>query len=425
MSKTGLTRRAATVLAALTASPVMAQQVRAGADVTVAAGAASNPFLQADPDGGTAFVDGVIAPGVTISDERGSASIGGYLRGTAYLNNGYDPTWAIGASARADRAVDQRLSVRGALQVDSLIIGERFNSALLTAPSFTPVVQPTQPGATPTATPPVVVQPIVLPPQFIGTDVTLLGIRQRQTTFGGSAGLSYRLSARDSISADLQAQRSVTGGGFFSFTSYGGTVGYSRSLSELTQVGARLSSQWIRFDDGGSGEVYQPQLTLDTQLGPLWRLSAGAGLFLSKSRTVVSRGSSTGLSANVRLCRDGERSELCLRGSRDAAPNSLAVVTQQLNLGASYSLILGEAESVRASVDYSRVSTPGVLIVPGGAALQDDVSFVNATAAYDRPLNRRLRAGVSANYRDAGGGFGAGSDVSASVFLSARLGAIR
>lgn len=417
---------AATTIISWTASPGAAQQVRAGADASASVGMSSNPFLV---EGGeaTVFVDGVIAPGISISDERGSSSIGGYLRGTAYADNGYDPTWAIGAAAQSNRAVTERLSLRGSLQVDSTIIGEKFNSALVTAPTFLPTpsgADSVQPGSVTPVTP-VPATAIAPPPQFIGSDITLLGSRQRQTTFGGSVGANYRLSAREAVYADLQAQRSVTGGRFFSFSSYGGTVGYSRSVSELTQVGVRLSSQWTHFDDGGTGEVHQPQLTLDTQLSPLWRLSAGAGIPLSKSRTPIARGSATSLSGNLRLCRDGERSEFCLRGSRDAGPNGLGVVSRQLSVGASYSMTLSEDESVRSSLDYSQVNTPGNLVGASDQLFRGDNSFMSASAAYDRRLGRRLRAGLSASFRRADAGAESASDVSASVFLSTRLGAVR
>jgi hypothetical protein len=396
-----------------------AQQLRPVVDVTASAGASSNPFLLEDAGDAAVFIEGAVAPRLTVSDERGNSTIGGYVRGTAYLNGGYDPTWAIGAFAQSQRSVSERLVIRGSVQLDSSIIGERFNDALLNPPSFAVDPVPTQPTDVPT---PGLQAPAPLVPQIVAPDITLLGIRQRQTSIGGSVGASYQLSTRDSLSADVQAQRSDNGGQLASFSSYGASIGYSRSLSELTQIGLRLNGQWTDFGDGfggGTGEVYQPQITLDTRLSPLWRLSAGAGLLITETKTPFTRTSATGVSATARLCRDGERSEACLFGSRDAGPNGLGFISRRLNFGGSYSARLSADDSLRAAVDYSRVDGDGAL------GVAENFSFFSATAGYDRRLNQRLRGGANAGFRRSDGSFGSGSDFSASLFISARLGSLQ
>lgn len=434
---------ATTVALGWTTSPALAQQTRFAVDATASAGASSNPFLLAEDTEGegrsAAFVEGVVAPRLTISDELGSSSISGYVRGTAYLGSGYDPTWAIGANAQSQRALNQRTTIRGGVQIDSFIIGERFNTALLGGPVSTPGIGTPDVGTPavgtldPTRPAPVIVSPInpIGSPQFLNPDITLLGFGGRQTTIAGNAGLSYQLSTLDSVSVDGQAQRSDNGGQLLSFSSYGGTIGYSRTLSEVTQVGARVSGQWIDYGGGGSGQVYQPQLTIDTRLSPRWRLSAGAGLLFAQNRSIAGRSNSTGISGTGRLCRTGERSDLCLFGARDAGPNGLGAVLRRLSLGGTYARQLSADDNIRANIDYSVVQNDDQLLNVGpfpnnGQSLNGgDFSFVNASAAYDRRLGRRFRAGVAANYRATGGVFSDQSDLSASVFVSTRLGSLQ
>ena len=404
------------------ASPAYARQVTASADATLATGISSNPFLTEDDGGASFYLEAILAPRITIASERDSSTIGGYVRTSVYLNGGNDPTWALGAYAQTQRAVSSRLTVRGGLNFNTSILGERYDRFALAEPVIAPVADNTgtaqDPAAPVVSLPPIQTSPLATP-FLIDPDITLLGQRRRQTTFGGNAGGSYVLSARDTLSVDGQTQRTDNGGGLFSYTTYGGTVGYSRALSEQTQVGARVSGQWTDYQEGGSGRVYQPQVTLDTQLSPTLRLSGGLGLLFASTTTRLGKSSSTGLSATGRLCREGEKDSLCIAGTRDAGPNGLGGVSRRFSAGGTYNRRLSASETIRASVDYAHVSDDSQVLA------RDSYSYVSAIAGYDRRIGQRLSVGVNGSYRDSIGGIGRPSDLSGSVYVTTRLGALR
>lgn len=421
---------AASVFAPL-ACPAEAQQVRATVDTTASAGASSNPFLLPDEDSSSGgFIEGVISPRVTVADERGSAAIGGSARGTVYMSGGYDPTWAVNAFAQAQRALSDRFTLRASAQVDSVIIGEQFNRAPLALPlppgtgTGTTIPPSAGTGTSPVVSPSIGT-PVATVPLLPGSpDVTLLGSSQRITTISGNVGGDYRVGQRSSLSVDGSVQRFITGDRFSSFTSYGGSVGYRRSLSELTQVGVRLAGAWTSFDVGGEASVIQPQLTLDTRLSPKWQLTAAAGLLLTRTEDDSREESAVSFSALARLCRTGEQSNLCVYGTRDAGPSGLGTVATRLNAGASYNRRFNADDTARVAVDVSQVEAVATSAATSNLVDQD-FRFFTGSANFNRQLSRRWSAGATASYRRIAGGLTKASDVSAVLSISTRLGALQ
>jgi hypothetical protein len=248
----------------------------------------------------------------------------------------------------------------------------------------------------------------------------LFGLGQRQNQLSADLGFNYRLSEADILGGDFELRRvQYDGVGLFDYTAASASASYTRALSERLQVGGRLAAQWIDYDaQGSSSAVYQPQLTASTQLSPLWKLTASAGLLIVRTRNSGVSDSSVGLSASVSGCRTTERSGLCLSAQRDAAPSGLGEVLRRTDLSADYSYRLDSKSTVRASVGLSRT----------GATSRDDlgaVTFARASAGYEREISRRLTGGVSLGYRDIyGSGIGQSADVNGQVFVRARLGSI-
>lgn len=411
------------------ACPAEAQQVRTTVDTTVSAGASSNPFLLPDKDSSfTGFIEGVISPRVTVADERGSATIGGSARGTFYVSGGYDPSWAANAFAQAQRALSDRFTLRASAQVASVIIGEQFNRAPLTLPlppgTGTTIPRAAGTGASPVESP-LIGTPVATVPLLPGSpDVTLLGSNQRITTLTGNVGGDYRVGQRSAVSIDGSVQRFITGDRFSSFKSYGSSVGYRRSLSELTQVGVRMSGTWTSFDVGGEASVIQPQLTLDTRLSPKWQLSAAAGLLLTRTEDDSRQESALSFSGLARLCRAGEQSNLCVYGTRDAGPSGLGTVATRLNAGASYDRRFNADNTARVAIDISQVEAVATSAATPNLVDQD-FTFFTGSAGFNRQLSRRWSAGATASYRRIAGGLSKASDVSAVLSISTRLGALR
>ena len=411
-------------LAPLAGSPLAAQNRTVSLDATVSAGVSSNPFLLNDDPESSAYVESVLAPQWEQADERGSYLAGGFLR-TVHYFSGYDDSWSLGAFVRGQRALSPTWDVRGSLELNSSIIGERPGFGF--AQPYAPVTG--EPVGDPPLTDPPLPLPVgglvgpsspeLLPPGVFVPDITLLGRRSRQTNYGSSLGASYRLSERSSLSADANFRRYSFGSSLFSSTQYGATLGYSRALSTVTQVGARVSAQYVDYDSGGNSSIYQPQITVSSRLSPRWRIAGGLGLLLLRNDVFGRRESSTGLSADVNLCRDGERTDLCFTANRDASPSAQGVATRRFGVGGNYVYRFNEDDSARVAVDYSRVTSDQLL------GLSDRYSYLYASADYQRRFAPRIFGGVTAGYRKSRDAFGGPEDVLASVFIRTRLGSIR
>jgi hypothetical protein len=384
----------------LACSPAIGQVERFSADVTLGAGAASNPLLQAGDSSGSAFLELAINPRYLLADELGTTSFDVYYRRTEYLNE-YGDTEAYGGSIRSQRRLSQQLLIRALLSYDSSILGERGSALIIP-------IDPVNPG-----TP--------LPPE-IDPDLGLFGLGQRSSRLRAGLGAEYQRSEIDVITGDVEIEQTSFGDEqiLSDYRSYSGTLGYARSLSERTRVGARVSAQVIDYDlSGSTSSVVQPQLTLDTQLNPVWSLKAAAGLLFVQTEQDGRSSDSIGFSANVTGCRRAERSSLCLLFQRDAAPSGLGEVLTRTSGSVDYSYRLGERSNIRAHADISRIE---------GSAFADreSLTYGNASAAYDRELTKRLSGGVSVAYRDIyGSERNVSADVSGQVFVRARLGSVQ
>lgn len=380
-------------------TPAVGQTERFSADVTLGAGAASSPLLQPD-NTGSAFLELSINPRYLLADELGTTSFDVNYRRTQYLND-YGDTEAFGGSIRSQRRLSQQLLLRALLSYDSSILGERGSALIIP-------VDPVSPG-----TP--------LPPN-IDPDLGLFGLGQRSSSLRAGLGAEYQRTEVDVITGDVEIGQTSFGDEqiLSDYRSYLGALGYARSLSERTRVGARVSAQVIEYDlSGSTSSVVQPQLTLDTQIDPLWSLKAAAGLLFVNTELDGRSSDSIGFSANVTGCRRAERSSLCLLFQRDAAPSGLGEVLTRTSGSVDYSYRLGERSNVRAHVDISRVQ--------GGVfADRESLTYGNASAAYDRELTERLSGGLSVAYRDIyGSERNVSADISGQVFVRARLGSVQ
>jgi hypothetical protein len=379
----------------ITAAP--AQEGKFRLDATAGAGYSSNPFLTVGDDPGSAFVEVGVTPSYQLIDEVSSTVAEAYFRRSEYLQE-YDASEGYGASVRTLYKLSERTDVRARAAFDSSVLGER--GSLVVVP-----VLPLDPNE---------------PPSPLDPDLRLFGLGQRQNQLSVEAGVDYRLSEADLITADAGLRRvEYEGRGLFDYRSANASIGYSRALTERLQVGGRLAAQWIDYDvRGSSSSVYQPQVTVAARLSPLWDLTASAGILVVQTREPGFSDSSVGLSANLRGCRKTERSNLCLSAQRDAAPSGLGEVLRRTGASADYSYKLDDVSTIRARADLS--TTKG--------ARRDDlgrITFANASTSYEREISRRLTGGVSLGYRDIyGSRSGQSADLNGQLFIRARLGSI-
>jgi hypothetical protein len=339
-------------------------------------------------------------PRYQLEDELGSTTIDGSYRRTEYLT-GYDSSEAYSGTIQSQRKLSEQLGIRAVLAFDSSILGERGSDLLFP-------LRPVEPGAP-------------LPPE-LNPDLALFGLGQRRSTLRAGLGADYQRTEVDVINADVQVERASFGSqqSFSDYKAYSGALGYARALSQRTQIGARLSGQFIDYDlRGSTSSVLQPQLTVDTQLSSTWSLKAAAGLLFVNTERTGESSDSIGLSTSLSGCRRADRSSLCLRFQRDASPSGLGEVLTRTGGGIDYSYRLGERTYVRAQADISHVK---------GSSFADrgSLTYGNASASYDRELSKRLSGGVSVAYRDVYGlERGVSADVSAQIFVRARLGSVQ
>ena len=394
----------ATTAVALPVTPLAAQETRFAVDVSAGAAYSTNPFLVRGGGESAASTELSVVPQLSFIDEQSEASLVARYRRSDYLTR-YSTAEAYGFSASARRAMSSRLSLRADVSYDSSIIGQNGLGVV-------GVVDPNPvPG-----------------PDLSTPDITLIGLNQRQNAVSAGLGGSYRLSTRDTVNAQVTVNRVSYGGGsgssglLLSSRTTGATIGYSRSLSERLSVGAQGSGSWIDYDTRGfSGHTYSPQGTLNYQVSPLVNLSLGAGVIFVSSTTPRGTSTTSGLSGTFSGCRNGGRSVQCVRAYSDAQPTGLGDVSRRFGGSIDYSYQLREFDVVRASIDYSRLTTTTAATVQAPRS-----AFLGGQVAYERGLSRRLFAGASVGYRQANAtGFGSPHDVTFRLFLRTRLGDIR
>ena len=339
------------------------------------------------------------------NDERGGTSITGYVEDTTYLRGGYGSPVIFRVAAQTQRKVSEKVSVFGGVGVSGDIGGQLSNR-------FT----------TPVGTPPGVVPPPEGNPEFIN-------LSGRQYLVNGDAGASIVTSPLSSVSISAAASHAFFTGSnsALDYTTYQGSLGYTRQLSERTSGGVTVTVEHQEYRGGNYSNVVNPTLTLGTQLAPDIRLNGSVGLLAIYVHRAGANAHSYSPSFTASICKSGEKSQLCASASRTAqAPLAIesaqssrsAAATTSFNL--SYSRKLGEKETIRALVTATNSSRVDVLNQG-----QFRITYVTGLVSYDRKVGNRLYAGVSGGVRKV---FQTGpdprTDFNASLYLRYHLGDI-
>lgn len=415
--------------AATVAMPALAQtsEKRLSADVAGTLGYANNPFATTGSDTGAAFAAVDIRPQLRILRENSTLTISAQANVQQYFNRYNRSDNYSGGLDYAFRPTEHSNAHLFANVQSSLIgstndVSNQF--ATVTPIDTTTTVTPTV-GLVP-------ITPINALPVNAGTDIALFGTGARRRTINGGGDITAVLSARDIVTASafvVDSRFSNTGatdstiGAFGDYFGYGGTVGYSRQLSEYVQAG--LQGSVGRYDYtivGGDTTVYSIQATTSARINTYWQLNGAVGV------SFVNReigGSEAAVSGSLSLCRRGIRSVYCLNANRAVQPTGSLGTQISTSAGGSYSYRLTERSNIGASADYSRNSNPTGL---GDLAntLGTSNEFVRTSVTYDRQLRQRLRFIASASYRKIfGGNLDRPSDFGGQVGLAIRLGDIR
>ncbi|MEM6857743.1 MAG: hypothetical protein AAF559_07720 [Pseudomonadota bacterium] len=339
--------------------------------MTASAGFDSNPFLIDAQDTAAPSIRLQLAPTLSSQTQRTSVRLSGRAEHIEYLGT-YDSIQNYGADLTATHLANERLEIVSGLNFSRTIPATNTLDAS--------AVDDTSPDA---------------PPGSTGEDITIPG--QRQTQFGGNAGLTYTLSERDQLSWALtgRAQR-FDADDFTESNSIGQRLEYARVLGEGLTIGASVDMSLIDFSAPANGEarIISPQIQVNAELTPRLELAGSIGVASNRIDIEGLEDTTTTLAGDISLCHRDEYSTLCVNGSRQFRPAAIGGATLQTNAAVSYSLRISERDSLRLSGTYA------VSEVSSVADQAQDFDNVNATARYERRLNERLRFFVSGNYRN-------------------------
>lgn len=369
------------VLAGL-ATAAGAQETQSGVLVSAGTSVESNPYNEVDADGVGVAATAEIRPFLRIRDATSQINLTGSAQFRQFFNDyGLEHSYGLGADLSTRQS--ERVTIRASAG---------FNSSDGGYSNFG------RPGLSPgDATIPI----SELPPQYIDpqyVDVSLLGSRSRINSLNFGAGVDTVINAYSSVSADMYGQISrFKSAGLGDFNTVGGRLAYSHKLSELTSVGLIGSvsySDYLRSRVGDAW-VYTLMASVDRRLGANWTASASGGVAFTRSERGLGLPDSTftSLTAQVRLCRQGEFSQFCLSGGRSPQPTALGGVRVSNQLAASYSHRLSETERISLDGSYSRTGRSRNLL-----NVEPAISFYSAGVRYDKTLSQRLTGFASASF---------------------------
>jgi hypothetical protein len=343
---------------------------------TASAGFDSNPFLGTLDDASAASVRLQLVPTLSRSSERNTFRLSGRAEHIEYLGR-YRSLQNYGADVATSHKVTERLEIDAGLLFSSNVLATNVAN-----PFFVDDLSPDAP----------------LPPS--GNDITILGQGQRRTQFGADAGLTYTLSERDQLRwtltgrADRFDQSGLTESNFIAQQ-----LQYSRQLDEGLTVGAIVDVGLIDFVGAtdGKARTVSPQLQVRAALTPRLEVSGSVGLAITRLEFDGLEETTTAFAGNVSICNQGERSNICITGSRQVLPAAVGGALVQTRAGVSYSLRLSERDTVQLNANYATASRPVTSIGPS------DFESINGYVRYERQLDERMRLFVSTGYLNTSG----------------------
>ncbi|MFW2830591.1 hypothetical protein [Sphingomonas sp. ID0503] len=351
-------------------------------DVQADVGVDTNPYLDEDSKTtGTASI--TLLPAVNFSGARSSTTVSGRYMREEYFSR-YDASQDIGVNLDHSHRLSERLDAK---------FGAGFShstNALLNTD--------------------------------IDDDLATQG-NQKRRSYDANGSLTYRISDRSTFTGTGYYQRAEYPGNEINsigdYTTYGGTVGYSRVLNSRTSLGLSLGASETRSVTNPDSTSYQPQVTFEHRFSQAWTINGSVGVIFQKTKFLGRSENSTNLGAQLNLCGTYPRDSICIFGSRDSSASGYGGPRIRTSFGANYSRQLSERSRIAASGTYTRDKSQDFGFVAR------NVDYAYANASYERDVSQRLTAGVRANYSwRKFSGFSTVDSVGGSVFVRYRLGRV-
>jgi hypothetical protein len=377
-------------------------------DISAGAGFSTNPGFRQNSS--TSAFGRISAYGVhSWKSERSSTSIHGFVENTSYLKHyGSQRIFTVGADTNF--TASPTLSLYGNLNFSGDFNGSLSNR-LISVPSGPPVTDPNNP----------------LPPPTVTPDV--FGFSGHSYRLNGQVGASIRASELSTVSLSAGAQHAwFTGNSDANYSSFYGSVGYSRQISERTSLGPSVYLTHQDFTHGDSANVVNPVLTAQTRLSETITASGSVGVLVLSQDRGGSKDTTVSPSFSASLCSQGTISSFCANIARDARSaindrviNSSGRSSITTTGGVTYFRQLSEDATLQASL-YATHFSGGTGI--NGQNLRS--TYVSAVTGYDRKVGHRLFAGITGGARKL---FQTGSDpavdFNANIYLRYRLGDVQ
>jgi len=395
----------ALVGAALVPAAPVSADTRNILDLSAAAGLSTNPGINGN-SGGSGFGRISAYGDHSWINERGSTSIHGFLENTFYFKGGYGSQRIFNIGADTSYTVSPTLSVYGNLYFFGDFNGQLANR-LISVPSAPPPV--TNPGLPP---------PTTLPNFF--------GFGGHTYQLNGQIGASIRASELSTISISAGAQHGwYSHNSLADYTTYFGSLGYSRQISERTSIGPSIYVTHEDFALGNSANIINPSLTAHTQLSESVTADGAVGVLVLEQHRFGINDTKVSPSFRLGVCGQGTVSSICAHVARDAHSSfsnpttigSRASVTTTADL--TYFRQVSEKGTIQASLyatHYSASTTS-----PNGLDLRQ--TYLSGVIGYDQSIGHRLFAGVNVGSRKV---FQTGpdpkTDFNANIYLRYRLG---
>ncbi|QTD56249.1 hypothetical protein [Parasphingorhabdus cellanae] len=355
----------------LCAAPAMAE-TEFTTDLSLGAGASTNPYLENGPVQSTASGSISVAPRLRITDAATTFNLRGFARIEEYERN-FRTNNSFGVNGSVEHGLSERTELRGSLGYRGSIVG--VNDAFFN--------------------PPDVIDDNFLP--VVADDIALNGLNQRRHTFQAGVGISHSFSELDSINADLGATaiRFADSVVQDEFNAFNQNIGYSRVLSDRTSVGASVGFSQVNYlgQRTGDSSIITPSVNISHQISQDFTITASAGVSFARSKNILGTTKSSDLAASFNLCRDNENNKLCIGASRQTLPTSFDGVRSQTAFNIGYSQQLNRDDSISLNGSYSR-SSNSVL------GVSNDLDYLRSSVTFNHKFRERFTGFVSFGYSD-------------------------
>jgi hypothetical protein len=329
----------------------------------------NNPFLLTATRTDAVRARVSVSPYIEDRTARSNLRVSGDASFSAY-NRRYRDSIDLSTQVGYSNRLTQQFSVRAGMSMNSSVGSSYSTSPIFEAPSPTNVV-----------------------PRII--DITVIGLQDRTTQVQASAGLSYSINDKNTISLgyDGNIARYPSAANRSEYSNIRQNFSYSRVVNPRTNIGASVSVSRINYFGGRLGDavVISPSLDGTFRLASRWTLSTGIGFSSTRVDVGVGTLKSTDLSGNLSMCRTDTRTNFCFTGSRGTAASSFDGVRTTSTAGISYSYRINGRDSLSASGGYSRSSAPKRIAGP-------PTDYLSASTSYSRRFSDRMTGQITGGF---------------------------